>query len=518
MLLLALCISTASAGTIAQAEASLGLGWVEYAALWTGDPILGGFDLYSPPQPLDRLLISPSAMITLRPSDSQRIRIRASGRTLSRLTTIDSNGDIQYLWASDGVPLAQAAAERLFLDEASWRWRPGGDRWLDLRLGILPWSLAGGRMLAESWPGATLRLDAARKGWAPVAVEAHASVTPTGSNTVAMAVRYEPSWLEYVGLEAAYSQDPRQGIAPLVQDDLGMLVELWRGTSGEFIDKNQDWVLSGLYDLYGQEVDGVRAFHEDLKTFVDLDGTARVLHLAASGRVMLGRTLIDAALVHARGQVALSGNGIPGELAPADIDGTSWATQTPTTPFDLRFPVSGWAWDLDLEFLLASHWRISAFFQGMTGEDELLSKALAGETVHVFLATDLAFVRTRVFPWDAALQSGAWSFPPGVAGYGLMTPGTSIDLATDHTSASFQLALPMATEPSPLEPHGQIYGLEADLFLGARAGKHTTLAADFGAFQSGTFFVDQGGRDTLAELPIGWRLHGSITIQAGGPK
>ena len=56
-----------------EVDARVDLSWQEYAALWVGDPLLGGFDLYSPPQPLDRLLVGPALQATLRPGAAHRV-------------------------------------------------------------------------------------------------------------------------------------------------------------------------------------------------------------------------------------------------------------------------------------------------------------------------------------------------------------------------------------------------------------------------------------------------------------
>ncbi len=497
-----------------EGDASLQLGWLEYADLWAGDPLMGGFDLASPSDPLDRPVFVPRASLTARPGSGHRLRLRFNGRSLARTTSLDEDLAIVHGLSSDGVPVEEAWKERLFLDEASWRWRPDGDPASDLRLGILPYSIGGGRLQAESWPGLRYRLDAARLGWAPLATEIRAASTLRGTHFAALSLRHEPSIFEQVGVEIALSSDNAQGLAPTLEQDLGLLTQLWADTSGEFIRQYQDHVMDGLYYLYGNEADGVRAFHWDLQSFMDLHGSADMVHLDATARLLLGSVLVDAALIHSRGNVHLEGRRFAEGTTPSQVD-AHWYSDAPTQPFELDFALRGWAWDLALAFLGQDRWHGGLFFQGMTGDDDLVGKALAGEPVGMFLATDEAFVRTRVFPADSAARSGSLDFPPGVAGYGLVTPGGWLRLDSETVDGNLQLALPMSTHPSPLPPCGRIYGLEADLILTIDRWDRLVPLLEAGVFQPATFFLDSSSdeRDHPLDLPLGWRVLAAVTIR-----
>ncbi len=513
-MMLLLALAPVLAAPVVDTSAEVTVGWSEYRALWTGDPILGGFDLYSPAVPLDRLLVHPTASVTVRPSAAHRFRLVVDGRTLQRVTLLDDAGEPVHLWTSDGQLLADATRERLFLDEASWRWRPGGDKSLDLRVGVLPYAIAGGRLHHESWPGVRLRLDAQRRGWAPLAAVARAAITPQGAGFGALTVQHEPSSFEHLGLEVSLAVDDRVGIAPMFEDDLGMQVDLWRETSDAFIDAHEDWVLDELYKHYGGQVDGVRQFSEDLETYMALGGSVRMAHVAALGRVLLGRWLLDGAVVGGFGSVTLTGRALPGDATPAEVGAADWPDGTAGEPFSLSFPTRGLAWDLGVDRLLGEHWRVAGFFQGMTGDDDLVDKAVAGEPVTMFLATDHRFTRTRVFPVDGTARGGGWSAPAGVAGHGLVSTGVSVGLAWPRVAASAQLALPLATHPSLLEPHGRIYGVEGDVFVAVRPLPWLGLSAEAGAFQPGTFFLDSSDptANQLRELPLGWRVYTGLTV------
>ncbi len=499
-----------------EAGASVGLGWIEYGSLWTGDPVLGGFDLSSPATPTDRLLLTPKADLTLRWGSSHRLRLRASGRTMQRVTVFDSNLQIVHVWVSDGLPVAEAWRERLFFDEASWRMRPDGDPAIDLRIGVLPFSAAGGRLLAESWPGGRLTIDGARRGWFPATVVSRAAASPGGSTFAALTVQHQPSMFERVGIEIAGTRDPARGIAPLVEDDLSILMGLWRETSSGFIDRYEDSVVQGLYRLYGDEVDGVRALHADLQTFMDLRGTARMRYAAAFCRLLIGDVLLDAALVRGWGTVGLEGSNIPDDALWDDVATADWATRAPRDPFSLSLSTRGWAWDVSAEVTPVGRWRWTVFFQGMTGDPDLVEDALAGETATMFLAPDQTFARTRIFPLDALARDGSVGFPPGVAGHGLISPGTSASRASKGGVATLQAALPIATHPSPLPPGGRIYGLEGDLFVGGRLAEAVLLSAEGGVFAPGPFFLDASDddRDALGDLPLGWRVWIGVTLSA----
>ncbi len=514
LLTLGLLLAPAFSAPDVEADAAVTLGWSEYRALWTGDPILGGFDLYSPAVPLDRLLIHPEASLTLRPSSAHRIRLVVDGRSMQRVTGYDDAGELIHLWTSDGQLLSDAARERLFFDEASWRWRPGGDPSVDLRVGVLPYSIAGGRLHHESWPGVRFRFDAMRRGLAPLTALARVAVTPKGSTFAALTVQHEPSAFEFVGLEASIASDPHEGIAPMIEDDLGMMVDLWGSTSDAFIDQYEDWVLQGLYGLYGHQADGIWLFSQDLDTFLSLEGSARIAHFSALGRVLAGSWMIDAAVIGGVGEVTLTGHALPADATPHQIAEASWPNEVPYEVFSLAFPVRGFAWDLGVDRLVGDHWRVAGFFQGMSGDRDLVDKALAGEPVTLFLATDHRFTRTRVFPVDVVTRGGGWSGPAGVAGHGLISTGLSVGLWWPRVAASAQLALPMATHRSPIEPCGRIYGLEGDLFVAVRATPWLSFAGEAGAFQPGTFFLDatDPNGDHPFELPIGWRIYGGLTV------
>ncbi len=515
MILLSLLLLAPSLRASVEADASLTAGWLEYDDLWSGDPILGGFDLASPSDPLNRWLLVPQASVTWRPGVSHRVRVRFNGRSLARVVTLDDDLAIVHVLVSDGVPVSEAWKERLFLDEASWRWRPGGDPASDLRVGILPYGIAGGRFQAESWPGLRYRLDARRRGWAPLAAELRGAATLSGSLQAAVAVRHEPSMFEHVGLELAWTRDGSQGVAPLLENDLGMLTELWADTSGDFIDTYRKYVLEGLAELYGSEADGMRAFQGDLQQFMDLHGEAELFYASAYTRLLVGPVLLDAAVIHGWGRGNLVGNKFEQGTEPGDV-GPRWYEDAPREPFEVDLELRGWAWDLAATFLTEGHWQPGLFFQGMSGEDDLVGRALAGEPVRLFLASDPAFVRTRIFPADAAARSGALDFPPGVAGYGLLTPGAWLAWDRERVGANLQLALPCATRPSPIDPHMRIYGLEADLLLVATPWEALQLQLEGGVFQPGTFFIDGSNPDGdhPLELPIGWRVIGAVTIRS----
>lgn len=511
LLLISLAAAVAAAPEV---EAGLQVGWLEYGDLWTGDPILGGFDLRSPPAPLDRLLVAPVLTATARAGTAHRFRITASGRTLSRITLLDEDLEVVHVLASDGVPVSEAWRERLFLDEASWRWRPGGDPAVDLRAGILPYAVAGNRLFVESWPGARLRWDAQRQGLAPLVAEARVADTLRGATMAALSVGHEPSLFEFVGVEAAWTRDRLGGVAPLLEQDLGMMLELWRGTSAEFFQRYPDEVLGGLYDLYGHEVDGVRMLQADLATFLDLQGTADLLHLSLLGRVVAGGLLLDGAFVLARGRATVTGWRIPDGTPWADVATPAWATDAPREAFTGDLDLRGHAVDLAISGLGAERWPWLVFVQGVSGDADLAQHALSGEPVTAFLATDQRFVRTRLFPVETAGTSGSLSLPPGVAGHGLLTPGLRLGRRWARVEPTLQVALPLAPEPAPLPPHGRIYGLEADLLVTAELAGGTRAFLEGGAFQPGTFFLDASSfdRDHPLELPLGWRVFAGISI------
>ena len=494
-----------------EVEARLDLGWQEYAGLWVGDPILGGFDLYSPPQPLDRLLVSPALQATLRPGASHRLRVRASGRTLQRVSVLEEDLSIGHVWLSDGLPVDEAWRERLFLDEASWRWRPDGDPTLETRVGILPFGVAG-RLFVESWPGASVRLDAQRQGWVPLAVEARIAATLDQSGLAALEVRHEPSRFEHVGLGVAGWQDRASGMAGIIEDDLGLLVSVWGASSADFLTDNGDAVLSALAGLYGDEVDGVRMFQEDLAAFLELGGSARVGYLSATGRLVLGKALVDLAVIHSRGEVELTGYAFP-DGATRDEAQAAWLEGDGREPFDVSFPVRGWAFDAAVESLAAPLYGFG-FVQGMSGEPDIVPTVLDGEPVGLFVAADQDFVRTRVFPADPYASSTGLDGPPGVGGHGLVSVGGGLGLSADPLSGTLQLALPMATHPSPFPPHGRVYGVEADALVGWTARDWLRLSGEAGVFQALSFFADEtrGDRDSLADLPLGWRLWTGLTV------
>ena len=495
--------------------ASLSVAWLEYADLWSGDPILGGFDLASPSDPLDRWLLVPQASLTWRPGVAHRFRIRANGRSLARVPALDDDLAIVHVLVSDGVPVSEAWRERLFLDEASWRWRPDGDPAVDLRAGVLPYGIAGGRFQAESWPGLRARVDARRLGLAPVAVELRGAYSTQGSTMAALALRREPSMFEHLAFELAWADDPVHGVAPMLEQDLGMLTELWGATSGEFIETYQGYVLNGLNQLYGSEADGLRAFHSDLQRFMELSGSAELYYASGFARLVTGSVLWDAAVVHAWGQGSLEGWAIPEGTVPEQV-GATWYQDAPRERWSSDLRIRGWAWDLAASVLTPGHLQPGFFFQGMTGEDDLVGRAAQGLPVRMFLASDPAFVRTRIFPADSAARSGALDFPPGVAGYGLMTPGFWLAWDGARWGADLQLALPCATQPSPLEPHMRIYGLEGDLLLVASPWDAVQVQLEGGLFQPGTFFLDSSDPDAdhPLDLPLGWRVIGAVTIRA----
>ncbi len=498
----------------------LQLGWLEQRNLWTGDPLLGGFDLASSSDPLNRIVLSPEGRLTTRFGVAHRVRLHLNGRSLMRYATLDEDLAVVHGVASDGVPIEEAWKERLFFDEASYRWRPDGDPAVDLRLGILPFSIASGRLLADSWPGARFRLDGARKGWFPLALEARGAISFQGTRFMAASLRREPSLFEHYGLEASLTHDPNQGLTEVLEQDLGMLTELWRDTSGSFIDAYEAEVLDYLATHYADPTDGLRSFQWDLQTFLDLHGSARMAHYSLVLRRLFGSLLVDGALIHGRGQVSLVGNRFPEDMQPGDIgDLERWETTAPRVPFQLDFAVRGWAWDLALSPMLEGRWQLGAFFQGMTGDDDLVGKALAGEPVSLFLATDQDFLRTRLFPAEAVQRDGALGLPPGVAGHGLMAPGLWFGLETRPLEANLQLACPLATHPSPLEPYGRLYGCEADLLLSGRLWDRVLPQLEAGLFQPGSFFLDasDGARDQLLELPLGWRLFAALTLSSPRP-
>ena len=497
-----------------EAEASLGLAWLEYSGLWAGDPILGGFDLASPSDPLNRWLLVPEASLTWRPGVSHRVRLRADGRSLARVPTLDDELTIVHVLVSDGVPVSEAWRERLFLDEASWRWRPDGDPASDLRVGVLPYGIVGGRFQAESWPGLRYRLDARRLGWAPFALELRGASTLRGTEQAALALRHEPSMFEHLALELAWTRDDHAGVAPLLEQDLGMLTELWAATSDDFIGSYQDYVLDGLSALYGNQADGMRAFHADLQQFMGLSGSAELFYASGFARVLAGPVLLDAAVVHSWGQGRLEGHRFEDGAVPADVS-ADWYAHAPREPWSEVFEIRGWSWDLAASLLVEGAWSPGVFFQGMTGEDDVVARAAAGQPLRMFLASDPAFLRTRIFPADSAARSGALDFPPGVAGHGLLTPGAWLAWDGDPLGAHLQLALPCATRPSPLEPHRRIYGLEADLLVVASPWDSVRVQLEGGLFQPGTFFIDSSdvARDHPLELPIGWRVIGAVTTR-----
>ena len=507
MFALLMAVSTSRASQPVQAWASAGLYGLAYDDLWSGDLLTGGFQLTSPQDPLDWLLFAPQGSVTWRPRRAHRLRLTVNARSLQRYTTVDSELTVVHRLASDGVPLQEAWRERLFLDEASWRLRPGGDPSLDLRLGILPLSAAGGRLLVESWPAARLRLDGARKGWFPATAQGWVAVTPQGTTLATVSLLHEPSMFEHVGVEWSCTRDPHQGIAPLLREDLGMMMDLWRDTSGEFINTWQQQVEAGLYSLYGGQVDGIREFAWDLDTFLALEGQARIHHLTLLASRVLGKVSVDGALIYGFGQASLSGQALPADSAWEDVGVEDWAETAPRTPFQLEMGLRAWAWDAALSSLGDSPWRWTFFFQGMSGDPQLVRHAVDGDPVRLFLASDVDFLRTRMFPADLAARSGALTFPPGVAGHGLMTPGVQLSRDAPRWMGSLELALPMATVPSTLEPNGWIYGLEADLWLAAHLGDRCTPQAEAGLFQPGTFFLGATSGDTFSQvLPLGWRV------------
>ncbi len=487
-------------------ESSLELGWLEYDSLWGGDLLMGGFDLSSPPYLPDRLMLVPQVRFTLRPGEKHRFRVDLDGRTLQRYTSFDEELNLVHGLASDGVPVEEAWKERLFLDEASWRYRPRGDPSMDLRLGVLPFSISGGRFLAESWPGASFRLDAGRLGWIPLALEARGATTARGTVFCALSLLHEPSLFEELGLEISFTRDSNGGITPLLEEDLGMLTELLWDTSSGFMDAHEAWVMSGLYDLYGTSEYGVSLFYDDLKTFLDLDGSASLLHSSLLARKVLGPVFVDLALVHAGGHAEIKGNEIPDSAVPQDLGDENWASVSPREAFSLDLKVSGWAWDLAISSLRSGVWQWLVFFQGMSGDPDPVAKAINGATSTLFLATDQRFLRTALFPVDTASRTGAFSSAPGLSGFGLMTPGLSSVWTTDKCHLGLQVALPMSTSPSPLQQDydAWIYGLEGDLTLSLQPSSNWLMFVESGMLAPGDFLGDP------TTLPMGWRVYAGM--------
>ncbi|MEQ1568002.1 MAG: hypothetical protein ABMA64_20350, partial [Myxococcota bacterium] len=395
---------------VSEGWATASVGWLEAGDLWVGDALLGSFDGGSSPFLLDRALFSAAGGWTVRIGGAHRLRLRVDTRTLARSTTLDPDrGGLAHPLTSDGVPWAEAARERAFFDEASYRWRPRGDRSVDLRLGVLPFATGGGRFLVESWPGAQGSVDLGPLGGPPVVAELRAAVPTTGGALQAAArVGIEPSAFDELSIELAVVRD-RDGLAPLLETDPGLLLSTFGQANEVFLDRNLGQVVQWIDQVYLDDPYGLDAFVADAGTFLELGGPAQLWLVSAVGRTQVGRVSLDGLVTGEWGGGTVEGNRVPFDQVwvtpPAD-----WAVSAPRERWSKDWRVAAIAVDGAATVRIGDGW-VGGWAQAASGDPDLVSTTTDGRAIRAFVAPDQRFLRTRVFPLDAARLGGAWSFP-----------------------------------------------------------------------------------------------------------
>lgn len=503
--------SLATAGET-ETGASLSVGYLQHQDLWVGDPLLGDFDGDSSLTLANRFLVRPSVELTHRVGTAHRFRLRANGRSLQRVTFLDEELAVRSTLASDGVPVSLAVRERAFLDEATWRVR-SEERAVDLRLGMQPFAIANGRFLVESWPGARLVWRPGRAGGPPLAVDARTAVRIDGSVQGALALRREFSHFEHIGLDLAVVRD-RQGIAPMVEQDISLLTGTFSASSATYLQANRAEVEAFIEDRYLDSPYGIDAFAADIADLMDLSSEATLAYLSAGGAGWIGRTELDVEVIGMVGRGAIRGQRLNGAV-PSE----SWlpvGTSDWSQPFALR----ALAWDVALEW----HAPIGlfGFAQGATGEPDLVQATVDGSPASAFVAADQSFLRSRVFPIDVAQQGGAWTHPPGVGSHGLAAFGGGMSARWRRSGARLQGTVSSALIrrclgcDDPSEEGGLRYGEELDLLLWTGHGAVRPLL-DVGGFFGGPFFLDPSSpdRDERSDLAIGWRVFAGLSTAVG---
>jgi hypothetical protein len=495
------------------------VGWLEYRDLWVGDVLFGGFDARSSAFLTDRLLLSATAELTARLGEHHRLRIRPSTRTLRRETVLRPDGTLGGVLTSDGVPLEQALRERLWLDELSWRWRPRADRAVELKAGILPFSIAHGRFLAESWPGAEARLQTGPLGGPPLVADLRLALPTTGGVVqLAGKVGWEPSSFDNLSLEIAVLDDSA-GIAPLLEADPGLLLSTFGRANEHFFDAHAPEIFQWIADTYLSDPYGFDLFLADAATHMALDGRGRIGYASLLGRTQLGPLSLDAALTGSWGRGTVGGYRVP-DGSPWVTPPSDWATTTPRSRWSHDWRLGAAAADLAATLALGRGW-LEGFGQLATGEPDIVAASAEDLSVRAFLAPDQRFLRTRVFPLDAAAAGGGWSLPPGIASSGIVAVGASGGASTDLGGARLQVAVPWAWAgactgcPEGAEPRRR-YGEEVDVLAWLTPGR-LRPSAELGAFFPGPYFLDLSdpSRDDLGELPVGWRLFVGIGARLG---
>lgn len=509
-MLLLLRAAVAVAAPEAEGFATANVGWLEYRDLWVGDAVLGGFEARSSAFVADRLVLSATGELTLRPDPRYRLRIRPSTRTLRRATVWKADGTLGSVLTSDGVPIGEALRERLLLDELSARWRPLGHRAIEVEAGILPFSIASGRFLAESWPGIDVSVAAGPLGGPPLVADLRAALPTTGGIVQASArIGWEPSAFEGVSLELAVNQDA-SGLVPLVLADPGLLLSTFGRANEVFFDNNARDIVRWIDESYLDDPYGIDRFLFDAATYLDLSGTGRLWYASVLGRGKLGPISLDAATTLSWGHGTVQGNRVPAA--------TRWTT--PPSDWALVAPRERWSRDWQVVALAADlaasiRWRdswVELFFQTASGDRDLVATVSDGQPISAFVAPDQRFLRTRVFPLDAVAMGSGWSLPPGVASLGLHAVGASSGIADERGGARLSSAISSAwtgvcTGCSEGAAPRRRYGEEIDL-LGWLSAGPLAPSAELGLFFPGPFFLDDSdpARDDLGDLPIGWRL------------
>jgi hypothetical protein len=502
-----------------EARASAGLAWLQYDQLWVGDPILGGFDGRSSVDPLNRVLLSPLVEGTLRQGAAHRWRLRLNGRTLQRATVLDDDLSPTWTITSDGVPVAEAFRERAFVDEASWRWRPDEGRGVDLRVGMLPFSISGGRFLVESWPGVRVKVDAGKLGGPPLVTDLRAAVRTDGSVQAALQIRRPWSMFEHVGLEVAVVHDV-QGVAPILESDPGLLLGAFGAANAEFLSNNAAEVGAWIDETYLADDDGfgIDRFLGDAREYLDLQSRATLAYGTVSLERLVGPVLVDVALIGQIGSGTLGGRLVPGGVA-FEPPGSDWPQTAPAVPWTHPVAVRAGAFDVAVTWL-GDPIGAFGFVQGASGDPDVVSTTVSESPIGAFLAADQAFVRTRLFPVDAASRGGAWTLPPGVGGHGWLAPGGGLDLSAGPVGMRVQGAVPLATVPTclgcvPADGQGRrVYGVEGGVLAWADVGDAVRPLAEAGVFRPGGFFLDDTdpARDALSDLPTGWRIYAGLSV------
>lgn len=503
--------------------ASASVGELQYRDLWVGDPILGGFTARSSPFFTDTLLVQGTAEVTWRKDSHHRLRIRPSTRTMRFETVLSGDGSLGHAVTSDGLPLDLAVRERLMLDEASYRWRPRGDRSIAVEAGLLPFQIAGGRLLAETWPSLAASVALAPLGGPPVEASLRAAIPTTGGVAQAAAkVAIARSSFEEIALEIAVHDDSA-GLTPLLLADPGLLLSVFGRANEPFLERNAREVAAFISDRYLADPYGIDYFLSDAATYLDLGGRGRLWYASLLGSRQVGPLSLDGALILSSGRGFVEGNRVP--------DGSTWVT--PPEDWAIRAPKERWthewrilafASDLDVYLRLPrgplGDGFAEVFWQMASGDPDLVATSASGGTVRAFIAPDQRFLRTRVFPVDAASIGSGLALPPGVASSGLVAAGAAAGVVGEHGGARLQFAVPFAWTGGCTSclsgSQRRRYGEEIDLLSWAKVGP-LRPSVEWGLFFPGPFFLDPSDpqRDSVGDMPIGWRLFAGVGASIG---